>query len=68
MMMRRVMTLVLALGLVPVLGACNRGSDEVAPAGTPAGSEATNDQAVRVAAVGLGRSIDAQGRFWTPSN
>lgn len=58
---RRTLTLALALGVVPALGACNREADVEEDTGVPPTSEVTTD-ALRVTEVELGRSIGADGR------
>lgn len=53
----RALALALAIGLVPMLGACNRDADD-APAG-----DATTTQILRVAGVDVGRSIGPDRRI-----
>lgn len=59
---RRLFTLAFVIGLAPALGACARDADVDDETAAPA-IETSRDQAVRVTDVGLGRSIDAQGRI-----
>lgn len=62
-MTRRVFTLAFAIGLVPMLGACDRDTEVEDDVDVPAADEATPAEAVRVTDVELGRSIDADGRI-----
>lgn len=61
-MKTRMLTLAIAFGLGPALGACGDAEVDHETAVPPA-IEATTDQALRVTDVEMGRSIDAQGRI-----
>jgi hypothetical protein len=60
---RRLCTLAVVIGLSPALAACGRGADVNDETVVPPAGEATASQAVRITDVGLGRSIDTQGRI-----
>ena len=62
-MTRRAFTLAFAIGLVPMLGACDREAEVDDDVDVPMADEATTAEAVRVTDVELGRSIDAEGRI-----
>jgi hypothetical protein len=60
---RRLCILAVVIGLSPALAACGRGAEVNDETVVPPAGGATAAQAVRITDVGLGRSIDAQGRI-----
>lgn len=59
---RRAFALAVAIGIVPVLGACAQDAEVEEEVDAPATSEIGTDEGLRVTEVDLGRSIGADGR------